>query len=280
VNDTYLVRVGEDKYILRVFGARSTSLPDILYEVDLLLHLSGKGISVSTPIARREGGFVRAVNAPEGGRHLVLYTSATGENPSLDEAEAWLLGAKVAEMHEAARDFESPHARLPYDLGHLIDRPLAAIRSSIRHTEEDWNYLRQVAERLRAAVTSLPMEHLEWGACHGDVNGWNCNFDSDKVTFFDFEWCGPGWRAFDLAQFRLWHADAWPAFLKGYRSVRSFDEAEQASVPLFVALRQIWLTGRNTGWGDDWGFGGTHENRLTRLISELKKWESGGSIGV
>jgi L-asparaginase len=275
VNDVYLVRVNEDRYILRAYGARSKFLSEILYELDLLTHLGRKGISVSTPVARKDGSSVRAVNAPEGTRHLVLYTYADGAAPSLDDAESWMLGTKVAELHEAARDFATQHAQSPFDLEHLIDKPLAAIQSSFRVTTEDWEYLQRLAERLRVGVTDLPVERLDWGVCHGDVTGWNCHFDGDTVTFFDFEWCGPGWRAFDLAQFRLWHAPRWAVFLKGYTDVRGFDEAHLAAIPLFIAIRQIWLIGRNTGWGQDWGFGGMNEARFLRTVNGLRNWENG-----
>ncbi|WP_429842749.1 hypothetical protein [Brevibacillus sp. FIR094] len=41
--------------------------------------------------------------------------------------------------------------------------------------------------------------------CHGDLQGnFNTNFcDDNTYTHFDFDLCGYGWRAYDLAAFKL-----------------------------------------------------------------------------
>ena len=73
-------------------------------------------------------------------------------------------------------------------------------------------------------------------------------------THYDFDLCGYGWRAYDLAEFRLAREvrlghDAekleqlWSAFIDGYHTVRKLKEKDWKSVPLFVGVRQLWLMG-------------------------------------
>ena len=78
------------------------------------------------------------------------------------------------------------------------------------------------------------MDELEWGACHG-------------------------WRAYDIAVFRWGRAlnkqgeKLWEAFLEGYMQYRAIQPMDLAAVPLFVAMRQIWLLGMHTLNAADWG---------------------------
>lgn len=75
-----------------------------------------------------------------------------------------------------------------------------------------------------------------------------------SMTHYDFDLCGYGWRAYDIAEFRLAREihsrhdpeeveRLWDAFLRGYCSVRSLSENDLAAVPVFVAIRQLWLFG-------------------------------------
>ncbi len=77
----------------------------------------------------------------------------------------------------------------------------------------------------------------------------NGHISADQtVTFFDFDCCAPGWRAYDLAIMRwsegFYQMDPgdtlWQAFLKGYTERQPIAEADRASIPAFVALREIW----------------------------------------
>jgi Ser/Thr protein kinase RdoA (MazF antagonist) len=77
-NDTYLLKTTHDRFILRVYGTSWRSRSHICSELDLLLHLDKKGVSVSTPIARKDGLLIRDLFAPEGPRHLVVFTHAPG----------------------------------------------------------------------------------------------------------------------------------------------------------------------------------------------------------
>jgi Ser/Thr protein kinase RdoA (MazF antagonist) len=74
LNDTYLLRGKEQRYIVRVYRAGYRTLDDVLYEMDLLLHLHHKGAPVSYPLAMRDGRAVSTLNSLEGDRPVTLFT--------------------------------------------------------------------------------------------------------------------------------------------------------------------------------------------------------------
>lgn len=257
MNDTYEVETDVDKYIFRIYRADRRSRSDIDFELELLQFLGANGISVSEPIPGKDGVYLRGFNVMEGTRYGVLFQYAEGhERPIQAAADSYIFGESIGHMHKAAEHFESRHAREQLDLEFLIDRPLSIIRPYMEHRLMDYNYLGELAAELKTRILELEIKGLDWGVCHGDLHGnTNAAFTKDgKLTHYDFDLCGYGWRAYDIAEFRLAreiHSEhdpkevegLWDAFLRGYGSVRSLSENDLAAVPVFVAIRQLWLFG-------------------------------------
>jgi Ser/Thr protein kinase RdoA (MazF antagonist) len=136
------------------------------------------------------------------------------------------------------------------DLKHLIHQPLSAALPFLAHRPDDQLYLKELATRIRARIEAIRAE-LEFGFCHGDLHGINAAFDGDTVTMFDFDCCGMGWRAYDIAVYR-WLlelrniASNWKPFLDAYQALRPLREIDLSAVPFFVAARYIWLLGLHT----------------------------------
>lgn len=281
LNDSYLVGTGKQRYVLRVYRLGWRSRADILYELDLLNHLARKGVPVSVPIATRGGDVIHTLALPEGERHAVLFTYAPGEPPhTLDEAYSRRYGGAVGVIHNSLDDVTSEHVRFPLDLEYLLDHPMQAILPFLEQRPDDAAYLLDLAARLKEDMAGRA-DTLERGACHGDVHGGNCHVSpAGEVTFFDFDCCGPGWRAFDLATF-LWDAkehradDAiWTAFLEGYTERREVRDADLAAVPLFILLRQIWLVGLHTANGADWGSAWLDRRYFDKELAYLREREA------
>lgn len=101
---------------------------------------------------------------------------------------------------------------------------------------------------------------------------------SDGVlTFFDFDYCGLGWRSYDIAVFR-WALEmhklpeeeikrSWESFIDGYLSNRKLYEIDIKVIPLFVAVRQLWLMGSHMGSKDNWHF---RENKIDQYLNFLR----------
>lgn len=271
LNDTYLLQTSTGKYILRVYRLGWRSLSDILYELDVLLHLHRKNVPVSFPLPMRDGSLLSTLNALEGPRQVVLFTYAEGELPrrSGDEARETYsrrYGSAAAHMHNALDDFSSQHIRFSLDLDHLLDKPVQTIIPLLVDRPADQAYLLRVVDSLKEQVARLPVSELEWEVCHGDFHGGNAHATEEQVTFFDFDCCGPGWRAYDIAVFRWFTVfrrpgisrqqdeKLWEAFLAGYTQHRTLNALDIAAVPVFVAIRQIWLQGVHTSGAPDWGY--------------------------
>jgi Ser/Thr protein kinase RdoA (MazF antagonist) len=138
LNDTYLVRTQKlEKFILRVYRHGWRSGSDVAYELDVLIHLRQKGVSVSVPIPQNDGQLMRELLPPEGVRFMVLFSFAPGQTINYDEFQSSAYGRAVAQTHNAMQDFSSPHQRFELDLEHLLETPLRIIRSFLEHQSDD-----------------------------------------------------------------------------------------------------------------------------------------------
>jgi Ser/Thr protein kinase RdoA (MazF antagonist) len=285
LNDTYMVDADADggrrRFVLRVYRSAWRSASEVAYELDAISHLRRAGVPVAAPIERRDGRLAETLDAPEGPRQAVLFEHAPGRLPARDEADYARYGRAAAALHDAAAGFASPHARFRLDLRHLLAQPLDAIRPFLAdRPQADRDRLARVADRLRGLVERAAPD-LEASFCHGDLNGGNAHLDADEggpVTFFDFDCCGEGWRAYDVAVFRYGMElrreaePLWRAFLEGYRSRRALSEAELAAVPALVAVRDIWLRGLQAGKADDSGDDYLNERYWTGFLDGLEAW--------
>ena len=210
-NDTYLVRSDRGQFILKIYQARGMYTPrglsQIQYEVDLLLYLQRRGAAVVAPVVRRDGRYLGLVDAPEGTRTVVMVTYAPGEpvEPAAwDHGFSHRLGATLGTMHAAAVGFASEQPRFHLDRTYLLTRPLRLARPLFAHRPDDWAYLQALARRLAGRLAALAAGGLSRGICHGDIVGkTNVHVTpAGGMTLFDFECCGPGWRAYDIAVFR------------------------------------------------------------------------------
>jgi Ser/Thr protein kinase RdoA (MazF antagonist) len=282
MNDTYLLTARGHRSIIRIYRARWRNLSEIGYELELLNHLAARGVSVSVPIAARDGSLIRPLSAPEGTRYLVLFTYARGTPLSWTEAEhCYRAGRLLATIHVASEDFRSEHRRFRLDLGYLIDAPLAAVRPFLAHRPDDRCYLEAFADRLRARIEAAVQASSDWGVCHGDFSSTG-NFhvaEDDTLTVFDFDLCGPGWRAYDLAPIQraargYKSSIIWDAFLKGYTETRPLAAADLAAVPLFHTVNRLWSLGMRAGNVAKWGALFMGDWYLDSQLTFFRNWES------
>lgn len=93
---------------------------------------------------------------------------------------------------------------------------------------------------------------------------------------------GYGWRAYDICVY-AWNEtlddekyiekEPWNSFLDGYSSIRKLSEIELSSIPVFAALRELWLLGLHTdvikrNAGCSW----YNDSYFDRGISIFKLW--------
>ena len=250
LNDTYRVSVQDRQFALRLYRSRWRTREAVMGELAALLHIGGKGLPIATPIARSDGELMTEVPAPEGPRWAALFNWVKGTEPTYrDETHARLYGTLAAQLHRATDDLPSSATRSPLDLNYLLERPLESLRPALKSRPALAARFDAVVDRVRTRVESAKERLLDWGFCHGDLHCGNARIDGQRLSLYDFDCCGPGWRLYDLATYR-WAArlrqfegGAWKPFKEAYLEVRPAAADTLELAPLFVILRHIWLQG-------------------------------------
>jgi Ser/Thr protein kinase RdoA (MazF antagonist) len=280
LNDTYLVSAGHERFILRAYRVEWRSMAEICYELDLLAHLVAKGVPVSAPLEARDGLTVRPLPAPEGTRHVVLFSYASGIPLTWErEEDSRVVGRVAAQVHEASGDFATGHDRFQLDLEYLIDAPCATIEPFLRHRTPDRDYLEHFARLLRDRAIRVVEVGLDWGVCHGDLSADHVHVSpSGEPTLIDFDLCGEGWRAYDLAAAPYYatykeEPESWTAFLTGYREVRNLHPVDLEAVPLFHAINRLWSLGVYARNAARWGSLTFKDAYLDSSFTFMRDWE-------
>jgi Ser/Thr protein kinase RdoA (MazF antagonist) len=251
VNDTYLVESDHRKYIFRSYRSSHRSLMQIHEEIDLLLILQQRKVSVSHPIPDLTGRFIQIT---EGNLHSVLFSYASGESVKLlNDAQLENLGIEMARFHHVSSQMKTGKARWVFDFETTLFRPLELLKPHFSDNPEDYRWLQDSAMRSEKVLSQMDPTQFSKGYCHFDFLPKNFHFENDQVTFFDFDFMGRGWLANDIMSF--WQhlildvytkrmsledaKDAYGKFLIAYHSVRPFSEEELQSVP-YLSLG-FWL---------------------------------------
>ena len=260
-NDHYKATVGSDKYVVRVYQEGShlqRTESDYQFELEWLNFLRGRGLPVSYPLQRKDGGFLGKVLAPEGVRYYAVFSFADGapmDKTNMDQL--YDCGVYMAQIHEASKDFKSSHTRAHADLSLLVDHSIERIkRAWTDDRAKALDLLLLSAGEAKVEIKELLGDDRSsdvWGVIGGDFHNSSTHVTKDgRLTFFNFDLCCYGWWAYDIAVFlsntqliqsSLTTTERTEAFLAGYYSVRPLSENEHAAVAPFLTIRRIWMMG-------------------------------------
>ncbi|MEA5506253.1 phosphotransferase [Halotia wernerae UHCC 0503] len=285
LNDTYLVKTEGDNYILRVYRRSWHNKEEIDFELELLAFLHQQKQPIAYPIARKDGSFTTEVFAPEGVRYASIFTYAPGYavNQKLNSKQSSILGEVLAKIHQTLNSFQSSFSRPGLNHEYLLDWSIAKIKSLYQHREKDINYLQSQSKIIKSQLLKikLPSSAPEYGIGVGDVHSGNAHFTKqNQPTLFDFDQCGYGWRAFDIAKF-LHVAMKMKidviirnSFIEGYQTIRQLSEAEISSIPVFIKAAHIWVMGISANAVDDvLAYGWFDDDWLDGRLSMLRSFE-------
>lgn len=250
LSDIYFVEARSQQYVLRVSHAHWRSKSDIDFELGLLDFLQQRQLPVAYPLRTNDGRLSVVINAPEGERHAALFVYAPGKVAlgDLNVAQSRKLGETLAKLHLTALDWVPQSRRQPLTLKYLLDDSVAAIAPFLKHRSTDYDYLLKVKAQLKYQLKDFTREPPLWGICWGDPHSGNVHFTAQgDLTLFDFDQCGYGWRAFDIAKF--WQVtlqtgisrDVREAFLEGYQSCQKIAKIELDSLQAFTQIAHIWV---------------------------------------
>lgn len=285
LNDTYAVITGDCRYILRVYRTPWRTRTEVYYELEALDFLVQHGVSVSAPIRNVDGNLASEVVAPEGLRYVTLFTYAEGKRPQLDVSISYEYGKTVAQIHNLTDDFVTSQTRPGLNFTYLLDEPLKIFTPTMKEYGGDISYVQSFARAIRERFSK---QDMDFGFCHGDFHDWNAHWNGNKLTIFDFDCCGPGYRAYDMAVF-LWNLkmnykgqeiENWMSFIQGYGALRTITDTQLDSIPWFVAARRIWLAGIYLSNEDVWGMGIINDGFFRSFVDQLKEDESAMGIQI
>jgi Ser/Thr protein kinase RdoA (MazF antagonist) len=228
-----------DEFVLRIH--RNPVMP---YEHAVLRALSGLSFAVPVPLPADDGSVV--VRGELGGEVVSASLSRRipGEHPVRGDARrAEAAGAALAELDDVLGRLD------PADLppARMWDGDLTAIHPRVRTISLLVHGMpagrRDEVARILSGIrprTDLPRQII-----HGDLAPTNVLMVGDRVTaILDFETCGPGYRAMDLAVGRYFFGDfgrptaASEAFRSGYLTEFGLTDAELDALPELELMRE------------------------------------------
>jgi Ser/Thr protein kinase RdoA (MazF antagonist) len=246
-NETW--RAGD--VILRLHRQGYHTKPEIASELAWLTALQDlPGLNAVRPIPGAQG-FVTEI----GTRHLVAFASIAGkELQPGDDLARWFapLGEITARLHLQSRQWTPPDgfARKRWDIETILGpKPhWGDWRQAQGLDPQGEALLTRATEALADSLHAYGSGPETFGLIHADLRLANLMVDGDRLTAIDFDDCGFGWWAYDLAAAlsfietdpRL--PDLIAAWLDGYTRIAQLRPEDRAMIPSLIFLRRVLLT--------------------------------------
>ena len=249
LSDIYLVETQKKSYILKVSHHHWRSQAEIQFELEFLDFLYSRDIPVAYPLKTKDNHLFVTIHAIEGDRYAALFSYAAGKVPlgDLNTTQSNILGETVGKLHQASLKFSSNTPRHPLNLKYLLDDSLKTITPYLQHRHNDLAYLQNAIATIKQKLADFRKTQPFWTVCWGDPHSGNVHFTADnQITLFDFDQCGYGWRAFDLAKFLQVSLHAGisrktrDAFFSGYQTVQKLTDIEFNSLQALTQTAHIW----------------------------------------
>lgn len=237
----------KQKFILRVYKHNWRSKESIETELKLLNYLNENKVSVSFPLKDNLGEFIQTIHAPEGVRYAVLFSFAEGNQVrKLTAEQSYLLGVETGRIHSLTRNKLFGVSAHNYDIETQFNTTLTILNPVLVNHPEQYKYLIQLKADFIDLFNSIDKKELRVGICHGDLQAENFHLTSDnKFTFFDFDFFGIGYLAYDIGVF-MWYdhknkpKEIIDAFLKGYQTKENLSLTEIKLILYFSTLRALF----------------------------------------
>lgn len=237
-----------EKYALRININSTRTSENILAEIEWVQFLARiPEVNVPTPIANLESEYLTVLEHQDSGQTLncVLYSwldgVEVGDEPSIEQLHN--IGRAIASMHKASSEFTlSSKSQLPLfkDLLWGTEDFLFGPKSVL--SESHSKLLNRAAE-LVIKFTNELYEKSTSQIIHADIHGWNLISNDGWIYIFDFDDCGFGLAAQDIAV-ALYYLDTPEqnaALLAGYTSVIPLPEYSEPAMKALLLQRRLML---------------------------------------
>lgn len=282
INDTYLVIDNLDKFVFRVYSLNWRTKSEIDEEIKLLKELKKNNISISYPLPDNDNNYIQTLNAPEGERFAVLFTFARGEKLHIiSEKTHFEIGKLMARLHKVT--YNQKLNRTDYSPEVILIDSLKKVSLFLTNDTEEMNFMKSAQAYLLQEFENADSSQIRTGVVHLDIWFDNLNITNDnKVTIFDFDFCGNGWLCLDIAYYilQLHNIEKYEvkdyqpkinSFLKGYESVSPISAEEKRLIPMLGVSLYFFYLGVQCQRYDNWSNSFLSENYLKRFINGLVK---------
>lgn len=284
MNHLYMVSDGNMRYVLRIYTHHWRTQLDVAEELRLLLHLKEHNIPVAYPLPDLNGAYIQEMDAPEGTRYAVLFSYAEGKKePKFSAETAYHIGVAIARLHQAAENFHLE--RVTYNARTLLTDSLARTKAFFSQPSEEMAFVEQLTSYLQKEYEKINRGQIRHGAVHLDLWFDNMHIQGqDKISFFDFDFCGNGWLCLDVSYFlyqlyntNLDEKEYWPkaeSLLEGYESISPLSEEEKRILPISCLYIMLFYLSMQCDRYDTWSNIFLNEDHLKRYVGALKRWMS------
>lgn len=280
-NDTYLINTGAEKYIFRVYKYQWRSFASIETELKLINTLKANGVEVSYPIeCASTKQFIISLNAPEGIRFAVLFSFAEGVNiKKISIEQAQVLGQEVGKIHKLTNNQSFGETAHNYNIEEQLNKAIITLEPILKDYPEQLTYITNLRTEFVELFNSIDKKELKMGVCHGDLQSENYHVSEEgKLTFFDFDFFGNGYLAYDIGVF-VWydHKNKSPqiiqSFLEGYQLHCSLSETETKLIPYFSTIRALFQMRLYCELNNGQKMPLWPAKEVASFIDKVKKWQ-------
>ncbi len=236
------------KYALRININSTRTVENMKGEIEWVRHLNRtSGIHTPAPIATFNDNYIISGfhKDSEQTLHAVMYSWLEGEElgdePTLEQLHE--VGRAIAILHQESHDFSlTSESSLPTfnDFFWGTEDYLFSNKSKLSDTDralikEAHDHIMKFTNELYA---NSPVHII-----HADFHGWNLMWNDNRLSIFDFDDCGFGVEAQDLAVV-LYYLDTPEqdvAILNGYRSVKPLPQYSDLAMKALLLQRRLLL---------------------------------------
>jgi Ser/Thr protein kinase RdoA (MazF antagonist) len=281
INHTYRIDDGNETFIFRIYSYNWRTKEEIKEELNLLQLLKQNDISVSYPIPDSSKNFIQLIDAPEGRRFAVLFSFAKGNKIQTYSKEIHFeIGKIMAQIHSLTKD--KKQQRITYTPDVLLNQSLGNIGQFLSDDTEEMQFLIATRSLLEKELLNADNNLLRRGIVHLDIWFDNLNItDDNKITLFDFDFCGNGWLCLDIAYYIMQlhntekdeneRAKKMKAFYNGYETIEKISDEEKRLIPTLGVCLYYFYLGVQCKRFDNWSNTFINEVYLRRYITVIIK---------
>ncbi len=255
-NSTFKIETDNGRFVMRINRPHDRSQAEIRSEMQWLAAIRrDTALVVPDPLANHDGDLVTHVEhsgVPDP-RDCVLFHWVDGRfyRRKLGPTALERVGGFMARLHNHVQTFDFPNGfvrpklQLDGEAGRMVQHALKHGRELL--SDEMCDDIAQTVNTIRPIIDGIGQDKSVYNLIHADIHQGNYLFKNQTVRAIDFDDCGWGHFAYDVA-ITFWYLGAHPAlaymkaaFLKGYRAVRDFPSEHEAYIEPFLALRSLLL---------------------------------------